>query len=304
MAEFWSSLVGKVLILVIAVVIAYIVQRVLVPVLKRVLEAAEIPNASIFVNVLRVVIWSVAILCVLEPVFGIDPTGVVTALGVASVALSLGLQDTISNVISGFALMLGKVIKPGDEVEIDGFTGRVKDVTWRSTTVITRGGTEEVIPNSVLNTSALTLRTAWEAGCVTVPFVVSFDADLAAVTADLSAMTDRVLGDMRDPDLPTEVRFTEMSVTGIKGEIYGHVKSDVIPVIAADLVIRELQGYPSLVSFSGMTNASTSTAVSLPANSTVESATAVNTTSATAASAEQSAAAGSAPLAEAEASEA
>ncbi len=141
---------GKVILLVIVMAIAMIATKVVVRVTNEVLGRASIPNASIFANILRVIIWAAAITIVLQPVFGVNPTTILAALGVGGVAISLGMQDTIANIISGFGLMLGKVIQPGDLVRIQGTTGMVKDITWRQTVILERGGNQMVIPNSVL----------------------------------------------------------------------------------------------------------------------------------------------------------
>ena len=64
-----------------------------------------------------------------------QPTTLFTALGIGGLAVSLGLKDTIANVIGGFGLMLGRVIQPGDYVKVAGITGTVKDINWRQTIV-------------------------------------------------------------------------------------------------------------------------------------------------------------------------
>ena len=245
--EWLADVLWKVLYVAIVAGIAYVVQRVLEPILKRFLEERpQIPAASIFVNILRAIIWSCAVLSVLEPVFGIDPSGFVTALGVASVALSLGLQDTISNLIGGLSLMAGKVIEPGDEVEIDGTAGRVTDVNWRSTTVTTRTGVVKVIPNSVLNTSALTHRIPFDVGLVTVEFEVAQNADLDMITHEVTLLANLAIGEDLDPDFQTLVRFYEIGAYGTKGKVLAHVKEGVFVAVAADKIVRAIQGKPWL----------------------------------------------------------
>ena len=84
----------------------------------------EVRYASIFNNLVRAVVWIFALLSVLEPVFNIQPTAFVAALGVTGVAISLGLQDTISNVIGGISLMAGEEVGPEVLVSSDAATGR------------------------------------------------------------------------------------------------------------------------------------------------------------------------------------
>lgn len=124
----WATVVWKVVYLAVAAVVTLVVDRGVTRVARRVLDASSIPSASIFVNIIRGVIWAFGLLSVLEPVFGIKATAFVAALGVTSVVLSFGLQDTVSNVFSGLGLMLGKVVQPGDYVSVGGFEGDRKSV--------------------------------------------------------------------------------------------------------------------------------------------------------------------------------
>ena len=146
---------SKLILLAVVLIVAALIDKALTKVVRRMLDKSQVPNASIFVNILRVVVWVFAIGTLLQPVFGINPTTLFTALGIGGLAVSLGLKDTIANVIGGFGLMLGRVIQPGDYVKVAGITGTVKDINWRQTIVRERNGNEMVIPNSILNTASL-----------------------------------------------------------------------------------------------------------------------------------------------------
>ena len=128
------------------------------------------PNASIFINILRAVVWTLAVGTVLQPVFGINPTTIFTALGIGGLAVSLGMKDTIANIIGGFGLMLGRVIQPGDLVNVAGTDGVVEDINWRQTVVRERNGNIKIIPNSILNTASLEKLNPSNEMLVRVPF--------------------------------------------------------------------------------------------------------------------------------------
>ena len=53
-------------------------------------------------------------------------------------------------VMGGLALQLDRSIGPGDWVKLGGTTGRVREITWRQTTLETRGGETVLVPNSLL----------------------------------------------------------------------------------------------------------------------------------------------------------
>ena len=203
MALLENPLVGRAIILVVTAIVAYVLQRVTTRATRKVLEKAQMPNVSIFINIERALIWFLALLAVLEPVFGVQPTAFVAALGVTSIAVSFGLQSTISNIISGFGLMLGRVIEVGDYIEVGGYQGWVTDVTWRSTTIKTILDDVIVIPNSVLNTTTLNKFGPTSERTVTIPIDIHPEADMVAVERDIQESVEAAVKDQEwyDPAL-------------------------------------------------------------------------------------------------------
>ena len=202
---------GKLIWLTIVLAIVFVADRVISRVLRKILDNSQIPSASIFVNLTRVTIWVTGAAMVLQPVFGINPTTLITALGVGGVAISLGLKDTIANIIGGFGLMLGRVIQPGDLVTIQGVTGTVHDITWRQTVVRTRSGDMMVIPNSVLNTAALTKLTPVSEGMATLEFTAKASGDPSAISQDILDRVTKATADVTLEGQPPLVKFTGFS---------------------------------------------------------------------------------------------
>lgn len=195
----------KVMLLVVVCVVAYVLQHAASDALYRAFKTSNVPRGSIFVNIVRVIIWSIAVLGVLEPVFGVQPTAFIAALGVTSVAISFGLQTTISNVISGVGLMIAHVFEVGDWIEVGGYQGLVVDMTWRATTIKALIGDIIVIPNSVLNSTTLRKLAPLSSRAVTIPIAISPDADMAEVERDIMESVGEATETWRDPDLPIDL---------------------------------------------------------------------------------------------------
>ncbi len=125
--------------------------------IKKLLHAEKdlLPAYSIFVNIGRVAVWIIGICVILSSCFNVNVGAAVTALGVGGIAVSLGFQSTLSNLISGLQIAISKLIVPGDHVKISGHEGTVTDMTWWNTTLVTTQGDKVIVPNSVINTSAL-----------------------------------------------------------------------------------------------------------------------------------------------------
>ena len=64
--------------------VSFVVTRLLSRGLRKVLEHNKIPQASIFINIARVLVWVVALTIVLHPVFGVSPASLFTALGIGA----------------------------------------------------------------------------------------------------------------------------------------------------------------------------------------------------------------------------
>ena len=241
-----TTLIGKVVLLAIVVTVASVIQRFVVRAARRALEKAEVPSASIFLNILRGLIWAFALLTVLQPVFGIEPTGFVAALGVTSVALSLGLQDTISNLIGGLSLMLTKVIVPGDHVLVGTFSGRVTDITWRTTTVKSRAGDVQVIPNSVLSKTAFTKLDEGTFAASSITMVVKRDADLEAVAAEAVVEAAKAAEKSLDLTRKPVARFSNMDPNGVTLTLTTFITPEASSAAVNDVVARALAGKPWL----------------------------------------------------------
>lgn len=82
--------------------------------------------------------------------YHVDVTGIVATSAVVTAVIGFSLQDTLANVMGGLALQLDQSIRPGDWVRHGGTTGRVREITWRQTSLETRAGETVLIPNSVL----------------------------------------------------------------------------------------------------------------------------------------------------------
>lgn len=143
------TIVFAVVLLAITAVVAHACVRLVRKALSS--DGAPLPSSSIIEIIVRIVVFALGGSFVLSTCFSVDVGGLITALGVGGVALSLGLQDTISNFIGGLQVTLMKIVKPGDHVKIGSTEGIVQDVTWRQTVVKDFENNVHTIPNSSIN---------------------------------------------------------------------------------------------------------------------------------------------------------
>lgn len=215
---------GKIILLIVVALLAAVIDKALTRIVSKVLDRSQVPNASIFINILRAVVWTLAVGTVLQPVFGINPTTIFTALGIGGLAVSLGMKDTIANIIGGFGLMLGRVIQPGDLVNVAGTDGVVEDINWRQTVVRERNGNIKIIPNSILNTTSLEKLNPSNEMLVRVPFTAKAGTDIDEMTRQVVQAVQRDTADLADSRFPPKVRLTGYSPYGINVEVCAYAK--------------------------------------------------------------------------------
>lgn len=174
-----AVLLGGLFLLACTAIVSVALVRIMYAALKKA-TGGEV-GGSIIANIIRVAVWVVGLSIVFKACFNFDASVMLGALGIGGIALSLGLQNTISNLIGGLQISLSRDISLGDWVTIGAVTGQVKDITWRITKIHDSNGNVHIIPNSVLNTTAVSVLAPWQP--VMVPLVFSRKADIDAILA-------------------------------------------------------------------------------------------------------------------------
>ena len=103
------------------------------------------------VKVLQISFYSAAFFIGLKAV-GFDLTGLAVLSGALGLGLGFGLQQVVSNLVSGVIILLDKSIKPGDVISIGETFGWVDALGARYVSINTRDGREFLIPNEDLIT--------------------------------------------------------------------------------------------------------------------------------------------------------
>jgi small-conductance mechanosensitive channel len=85
-------------------------------------------------------------------VSGIPLDRVTIILGALSVGIGFGLQSVVNNLISGIILIFERPVQTGDLVELQQYTGFIKDIGIRSSVIRTYEGAEVIVPNANLIT--------------------------------------------------------------------------------------------------------------------------------------------------------
>jgi small-conductance mechanosensitive channel len=111
---------------------------------------------TIVVNIIRIIAFSIA-LAIIFDILGVPVAPAVAALGVGGLAISLALQETLTNIISGILIILSRQIRPGNYVRLSsGQEGYVADINWRNTQIRELPNNLIIVPNSMMTSTILT----------------------------------------------------------------------------------------------------------------------------------------------------
>ncbi len=122
---------------------------------RAVLRAGAPPNARLFLE--RIAQLGVLLLgaMVALSLLGVDLTALTAFVGLATIALSVSLQDILRGLLTGLYLLVEHPFQVGDTVEVAGQTGVIEDVGVRATILRNANGDRVIIPNLTIFTGTI-----------------------------------------------------------------------------------------------------------------------------------------------------
>ena len=151
-------------------------------------------------------------------VVGIDLSSLAFVAGAIGIGLGFGLQNIISNFVSGLIILAERPISIGDRVELGEIAGLVTKINLRSTNIVTNDNITIIVPNSDFITNKVT---NWSYGDpkvrIRVPIGVAYGTDpekLKRLLLEVAAENSKVL---REP--PPQVFFVAFGDSSLGFEL-------------------------------------------------------------------------------------
>ncbi len=119
------------------------------------------PLPRILLDVLNGLLMALVVLATLHAA-GFEPGQLLTTSALLTAVVGFALQDTLGNLFAGLSLQLGRQFDVGDWIDIDtdpAKNGRVIEIGWRATKVLTHDAVEIVVPNGVISNAPVRVYT-------------------------------------------------------------------------------------------------------------------------------------------------
>ena len=173
----------------------------------------DVPIKNLISKLVVTLLWVLTVIIV-AGAFGINAASLVALLSVAGLALSLSVQNLLSNFFSGIMLLINKPFREGDFVELGDKMGTVRAIGFFTTTLCTPDNVSIAIPNGDLTGAAVKNYSREPLRRVDLYFSASYDADTEAVK---NAILEAVAMDKRILEMPAPfVRLFSYEASSIK----------------------------------------------------------------------------------------
>lgn len=180
--DFFSNNVWNIVLFFVILFVGIVAIKLFLNLLKRVLGKTKMEKiAQQFIcTIIKFVLWLALILLLLTQI-GVDISGLIAACSAIVLAVGLALQNCISNVANGIIIISNKMFKKNDYIITDNVEGKITNINFLFTTLLTSDNKKITLPNSIIINNEVTNLGAMPTRRVDFTFSVAYETDVEVV---------------------------------------------------------------------------------------------------------------------------
>ncbi|MGN0581205.1 MAG: mechanosensitive ion channel family protein [Oscillospiraceae bacterium] len=178
LSEMFSDKLPSLIIAAVIFAVGIICSKIIIRIIGRMSRRSNLDKtANGFLHSFISAVLYVIVTVITLNVMGVPIASLITILGAAGLALSLALQQCLSNVAGGMIILFSKPFKAGDFIELNGISGEVEGISILYTRLLTPDNKLSYIPNGVAANEKIVNYTATGTRRLELVFSISYDSD-------------------------------------------------------------------------------------------------------------------------------
>lgn len=198
----FGATVYKFLPIILIIIVAYFAIKFIMKFVTKIIKNSKLPkNVHDFAcTTVKVILYFLVILIICGQL-GIDVTSLVATFSIVGVALSLSIQSSLSNVMSGITLLFTKQFNVDDYIEAGGISGTVMAIGISHCRLRTPDNKEIYIPNSSIISEKIINYSTEKNRRVDITIGVSYDENIDKVKNALQSVVDSTPEILKNQDI-------------------------------------------------------------------------------------------------------
>lgn len=209
---------------IITLIVGLIVIRVIVNAIGKLMAKRNVdPSLQPFLRSMTSMLLKVMLFISVIGMLGVEMTSFIAILGAAGLAVGMALSGTLQNFAGGVILLIFKPFKVGDFVEMQGFSGVVKEILIFNTIMNTGDNKTIILANGPVSTGSIVNYSKEENRRVDMTFGIGYNDDIDKAKATMQSLIDADSRILKDP--ASFIAVSELADSSVNFVVRAWVKS-------------------------------------------------------------------------------
>ncbi len=223
--EYVKQALPLLIIALIILIVGILVSKLVAKIVGKAVSKSNVNGTakSFLVSLIKIILYITVVIMALS-VLNVPMSSIITILGAAGLAISLALQNCLSNLSGGFIILFTKPFNAGDTIELEGSVGKVRDIGIFYTKIVTFDNKTVFIPNGKVSDAKIINYTETPTRRIDLSFDISYGADFYKAREVILAIIAQEKLILKDP-APT-VRMSSHNSSSVSIDVLVWVNND------------------------------------------------------------------------------
>lgn len=227
--------IPSIILALVALIVGLIAAKLISKIISKALKRTKVDGAaeSFLISLIRIILYIVVVIMALG-LLKVPMSSIITVFGAAGLAISLALQNCLTNLCGGFIILFSKPFTAGDTIELDGSVGEVDTISILYTKMRTFDGKTVLIPNGKVTEAKIVNYTETPTRRIELKFGIAYEADFEKARELINTVIEGNKLVLRDPE--PIVRMSAHNESSVSIDTYVWVKNEDFTTVKYSLI--------------------------------------------------------------------